>query len=109
MVETFFCWTTNAGNYSSLCSQKCANLCLKCTEIGLAARLAGGAYALPYLSQPHWGSILLRGGGKGKWLFSKVDGREERGEGNPPKVKESRINTAQGDGALLVETYLTLL
>jgi len=75
----------------------------------LAARLAGRAYALPYLSQPHWGSILLRGGGKGKWLFSKVDGREERGEGNAPKVKESRINTAQGDGALLVETYLTLL
>jgi len=55
------------------------------------------------------GEHTSKGRGERKWLFSKVDGREERGEGNPPKVKESRINTAQGDGALLVETYLTPL
>jgi len=44
------------------------------------------------------GEHTSKGRGKGKWLFSKVDGREERGEGNPPKVNESRINTAREMG-----------
>ena len=37
ITETFFYWTINTGNCSSLNNQKGANLCLKRTKIRLAA------------------------------------------------------------------------
>jgi len=37
ITETFFLWTINTGNYSSLSNQKDADLCLKCNKICLAA------------------------------------------------------------------------
>jgi len=43
ITETFFKWTINTGNHSSLSNQKAANLCLKCTKIRLAAGLCPDA------------------------------------------------------------------
>jgi len=39
ITVTFFKWTINTGNYSSLSNQKGANLSLECTKIILAAWL----------------------------------------------------------------------
>ena len=49
ITETFFQWTINRGNYSLLFSNQKENLCLKCTEVRLAAARTrwGSLRALP--------------------------------------------------------------
>jgi len=88
-MDTFFQWTMNTGNYSSLSNQKGANLCLKCTKIRLAAGLC------PDLLEELMGSprppsrnggLLLRG------TEGRREGTETEGKGIPPKVRVSGIN-----------------
>jgi len=83
--RNLFQWTIITGNHSSLSTQKAANLCLKCTEIRLAAGLrldTLGEFMRPQTRSRNVG-LLLRGW-RGGFLL-----RGER-EGQGPSYKERR-------------------
>jgi len=98
LQKTFFQSIINRQmdrNYSSLSNQKGVNLCLKCIKIRLVAGPTG--QKLMHSSR----SPSCNGG-----LGGRREGREEGGdgkggEGNSPKVKVGRINTASN----LLERY----
>ena len=59
ITETFFQWTVNTGNYSSLNNPKGANLCLKCTKKYVLA--AGSARSRWAYAFPHYTPLAAMG------------------------------------------------
>ena len=69
ITETFFEWTINTGNYSSLSNQKDASLCLKCsknTSGGRAPPGPAGKLMCSRMPPSRSGGLLVRGGREGE-------------------------------------------
>ena len=99
-TETFFQWTINTGNYSSLSNQNGANLCLKCRKIRLAAGLRPDPLRklvrYPWSPSRYWaGGLLLRGCREGEGPTSKGEGG--RGGKKGRKGREREFPQSQGE------------
>ena len=72
ITETFFEWTINTGNYSSLSNQKDASLCLKCsknTSGGRAPPGPAGKLVRSRMPPSRSGGLLVRGGREGEEAY----------------------------------------
>jgi len=72
ITETFFEWTKNTGNYSSLSNQKDASLCLKCsknTSGGRAPPGPAGKLIRSRMPPSRSGGLLVRGGREGEEAY----------------------------------------